>query len=370
VLRTERLSRVLDFVYRAAIEPEVWPQALREISDLVDSSVSGLLVQEKRTGAIPLVAMDPRSPQEPLAEYVAYYGAIDELRRHALRHGVGEVIGDSAPDFLAVVRRSVCYHDFYKKWEMEHFVGGAIVNSESSEGTLVVYRGGSAYSEEQFEAIELLLPHVTRAVEIWSRLRMETAKAGTFGGVLDSVRCGVVLVEHDGRIVWMNQAAREMTSAHDGITIEGSMLKLDSSAADGELRRLIRSVRDGAELTRPVKVSVPRLSGFSPYSITAAPLHREADGLPIEAVAMIVIADPVRRAASAEHYLREHYGLTPAEAAVAAAVADGSSLREVAHRRGISFETARAQLKKSLEKTNTHRQTELAHLILTASLLP
>jgi DNA-binding CsgD family transcriptional regulator len=57
------------------------------------------------------------------------------------------------------------------------------------------------------------------------------------------------------------------------------------------------------------------------------------------------------------------FALTPAEARLAAAVADGRSLESIAESSGVSLTTARNQLKSVLSKTDTHRQSELVALL-------
>ncbi|TPK07044.1 hypothetical protein FJ872_24085 [Mesorhizobium sp. B2-5-9] len=61
--------------------------------------------------------------------------------------------------------------------------------------------------------------------------------------------------------------------------------------------------------------------------------------------------------------LRDLYRLTPAEAAVATAVARGEGLQAVADEVGISLTTVRTHLQHVFEKTETRRQAELVRLI-------
>jgi len=62
--------------------------------------------------------------------------------------------------------------------------------------------------------------------------------------------------------------------------------------------------------------------------------------------------------------LQGRYGLTWAEAALAAALVNGARLSEHATERGIAITTARSQLKCCFRKTSTSRQAELVRLIL------
>ena len=62
--------------------------------------------------------------------------------------------------------------------------------------------------------------------------------------------------------------------------------------------------------------------------------------------------------------LRQIFGLSPQEANVAVLIASGLSLAEIQTTMHLSRETIRNMLKKVFWKTDTHRQAELAVLLL------
>jgi DNA-binding CsgD family transcriptional regulator len=67
------------------------------------------------------------------------------------------------------------------------------------------------------------------------------------------------------------------------------------------------------------------------------------------------------------------FGLTPAEARLAAALVAGASVSEYAEERGIALGTARVQMKQVLAKTSTGRQPELVRQLcssVTSSTFP
>ncbi|MFN3933158.1 MAG: alpha/beta fold hydrolase [Parvibaculum sp.] len=74
----------------------------------------------------------------------------------------------------------------------------------------------------------------------------------------------------------------------------------------------------------------------------------------------IVFVAPDREAASGEaNMYRETFGLTPAEARLAARLKEGLSLKEAAEELGISVNTARNQIKSVFEKLGVNRQSDL-----------
>jgi len=65
-------------------------------------------------------------------------------------------------------------------------------------------------------------------------------------------------------------------------------------------------------------------------------------------------------------FLKNRFGLTPAEARVVLRLVSGDSLRSAAKALGIKYETVRTHLKSVFQKTGTGRQAELVILVIRA----
>lgn len=63
--------------------------------------------------------------------------------------------------------------------------------------------------------------------------------------------------------------------------------------------------------------------------------------------------------------LQARFGLTEAEAGLAAALAAGEALSDYARRRGVRVQTARNQLQSVFQKVGVNRQSELVRRLLT-----
>ncbi|MCW6530220.1 LuxR C-terminal-related transcriptional regulator [Sphingomonas sp. MMSM20] len=81
---------------------------------------------------------------------------------------------------------------------------------------------------------------------------------------------------------------------------------------------------------------------------------------------MIFIADSEAQFGIPEDLFRSLFGLTRAEAAVAALLAKGMSVDEAAGRLGVYVSTVRSHLRSIFSKTGAARQSELVHLIHSA----
>ena len=65
-------------------------------------------------------------------------------------------------------------------------------------------------------------------------------------------------------------------------------------------------------------------------------------------------------------FLKERFGLTPAEARLVLRLVAGDSLRSSAAVLGVGYETARTTLKSVFHKTGTCRQAELVIVVIHA----
>jgi len=102
-----------------------------------------------------------------------------------------------------------------------------------------------------------------------------------------------------------------------------------------------------------------------PLTVLIAP-HRSRFGW-IDVVrprAVLFITDPEANPGVRPQWLREDFGLTPAEAVVAVEILEADGLQAAARRLGISLATAHTHLAHVFDKTGTRRQAELVRLLL------
>ncbi|MGH9353638.1 MAG: helix-turn-helix transcriptional regulator, partial [Terriglobia bacterium] len=109
-----------------------------------------------------------------------------------------------------------------------------------------------------------------------------------------------------------------------------------------------------------------RESGKKPYAILVAPVSRNYPALsPVRPSVCVVITDPESIRALPVQDLRAAFGLTEAEARLAALLATGAELRDAAAELNITYGTARVRLAEIFQKTDTRRQGELVKVLLT-----
>ena len=91
--------------------------------------------------------------------------------------------------------------------------------------------------------------------------------------------------------------------------------------------------------------------------------------LDAEPLGLVIMLQPGMRPAGSATLLRTTFGLTAAEADLAAAIVSGESLRDYGERRGRSLNTVRTHLKAVFAKTGTNRQAELVQKLSGAGIV-
>src|SRR5690606_3801767 len=130
-----------------------------------------------------------------------------------------------------------------------------------------------------------------------------------------------------------------------------AMLSQSGESASENVQR-VAIVRNGQN---PLLLRIQRLSG-------------EMD-LFAHSVGLCVINVPEKQRTAPPHVLKQAFALTEQEAAIAALLCEGHSLREISEATGRSYETVRTHMKSILQKTGTSRQGELIALVAKMKML-
>jgi DNA-binding NarL/FixJ family response regulator len=124
---------------------------------------------------------------------------------------------------------------------------------------------------------------------------------------------------------------------------------------------MVAAAREHTLTPGRLRVQLPRPSGLLALDVLVQPLTPGAHGA---AVAALFITDPDSTPSLTNQILAERFGLTPMEAKVANALAQGLSVKAIAEACRLSTQTTRWYVKQVLAKTGTSRQAEVVCLLL------
>jgi DNA-binding CsgD family transcriptional regulator len=222
-------------------------------------------------------------------------------------------------------------------------------------------------SDAAMRRMQLVMPHMRRAILIGNTINLRDAEAATFIHLLDGLRAGIFLIDADQRMVHANASGRELLE-------EGEIVRI----ADG---KLVANELNGAKM---LEIGIARAAKGGPTSI-GGPLAMALKACTRRAYAahLLPLTAGARRS-SAEHYesvaalivhraelelppphqsFVRRYNLTPAEARVALAIAEVGGIPEVAKALGVGANTVRTHLQRIFSKTDIRRQADLVRLV-------
>ncbi len=247
---------------------------------------------------------------------------------------------------------------------------GVLFREQSLTSMIGAIRGQNArpFDGDDLSLVRTLVPHLQRAVQLRRLIISLESKEKAVSDALDRWSMGVILLDHEGRVLLMNRSAEAMVRKKDGLTVQADGLHASLPHETAALRTLIHGAirTSSGQVSHPGGgVTISRAFAGRPLNLLVTPVVAHT-AVPVEVgtAAMVFVGDPEVREETDEDLLSLFYDLSHAEARVASLLVHGKSVKEVSEGLQVSLNTARTHLKRIFEKTGTRRQAELMRLIL------
>ena len=370
--RATELEEVLSLtgdIYDAALDPARWPETLRKVSQFVGGVATALLSQDAASGTGRFYYSWGDNPEETRV-WLEKYSRLHPILVPMLLLNVGDV--RSASQLIS--REQLYATRFYKEWLSKTGYGDktfAVIEKSAAVLTYLatVHEHRVWADPAPRRRMELLVPHVRRAVAIGDVIQRRKIEAETLADAVDTLSAGVFLIGDAGTVVHANAAARSMLAAGDMLCLQDGALAVRGdrhtrhaliAAIAGAMRddpivnqngvAIPLSAADGDRYVAhvlPLTSGTRRNAGRTSRAGAAVFVHKAALGglLPLEAMA-------------------QQFGLSAAELKVLAVVLEvGGSVTDVAEVLGLSEPTVKTHLRRLFEKTDTRRQADLVRLV-------
>ncbi|MBZ2168093.1 helix-turn-helix transcriptional regulator [Marinobacter sp. F4216] len=259
-----------------------------------------------------------------------------------------------------------------------HDAAGAIVYRDKSYVVFFAMQRSSnrpSFQKEELAEFNVFLPHMSRAARLYTKLSslVDTAPPAE-RAVLQDLNRGILIVDASFRVVFRNAHAGTIIANTANIEINSQGLVSFSSGALARsvmvsLSNAIRASAEGREMPDTI-LSVPDIDRT--ITVTISPLltsriePSEGDH-DHKAGAIVGLYDWSIRPRIDPDILETVFNLTPCEAKVAAMLANGGTLSDIASKTYRTKETVKSHLKSVFRKTNTCRQAELVAILAASS---
>ncbi len=370
--RFDRAEKLLDQIYDAASDNDLWSAVLTEIADLTRSQ-GGMLFGQSLGAQKVYFDFNGRLSEECNRVYQERHMRNDWSMRMEHRPVGQLVFSDDILD-LASLQKTAFFDEVLRPQDLAHNAMMALAAKDDFRAAFNICRSPKvgAFGAEEREILEWLQPHLRRSVSLGFQFETYQALSKVGFNVVDRMSDGVIVFDRSGRIVYSNPAA----DAFGGIggVLDFSRRRTLTVRAKGHDRifsDLLQAVLSGKPAAA---MSIPHSSEGGSLtlvlsSVRGRDLARFSDQRVKDAVAVLLIIDPLKRISVPAGRLREAYGLTGMEAKVALEIASGKTLPDIAKQLDLSRNTVKSHLLKTFGKIGVSRQTELAVLIASIGVL-
>ncbi len=357
-------------IFEAALDPSVRRRALSVVAESLDAAAAVHLVWDKTTERVLSCETAGMLKPEFATLYREHYGLIDPRRKFlegARVEGVFVSHYDFDPsDFKATAFQT----EFLAPQGVVHTLAANLSEIDGEYVQIYVERsaGQPRFSAGDIMEFRRLVRHMASAERLSLRIKTQMANQVMPKLVLDNLSVGTIVTDDVGRVEFANAAAEEMLRVGDGLQRREQRLQAGRAF---ETNGLMAHLRDAAEVQGASgrdggALLVARPSGKRPYAVTVMPLCSPSSSLATKSSgrALLFVADLDHRNEDLTARLMQLFGLSRAEARVAAGIVEGRRLHEIAQESGVRMPTVRSQLRAVLRKIGATRQADMVRIVL------
>ena len=376
----DTFERILEALYEAALDDARWPAASALVEESVGASGNALIVGEGYDDDdlriyFARYLRRSESAQDQAREYFHTYHPHDEgmprLRR--LSHGRLVRVRDVYTE--EELKTSPAFNEGLRSLGSRN---GLYVRFDGPDGLRIVWGVGDPvgvgdWQSAQLGLIERLLPHIHRSILIRQALAAADALGAGLAGLLDNDRIGVVQLDRGGRVLEANAPALEILRRGDGLVDRDGALDAVLPADRSRLRRLVGRALPAVWGEPPGggSMTVQRPTGRARLGVHVSPVgDSEADFGGRRVAALVLLVDPARRPRVDAQRVAKTLGLTPSEGRMAALLAEGRRVGEIAAATGWSVNYVRWLVQQVYRKQGVSGQVELVRQVLAVDALP
>lgn len=366
----EELLDVIGDIYEASYKPHHWEVVMEKICRLTGSKSSVLIIENRKSGR---------------RQIISIYG-ISRILAAAYNAGLGRydntfslmkpVLNDVTVLPLQTLKQNnPAYYQFIlKPADIGHISAAYLHNDEDVRIGLAVHRSlrASEYSDNDTRPMQLMAPHICRAVLIQRELGNARGEVRSMMSLISRIPLGMLLITSCGTVTFCNAVAEYVLGRHPALSLTDHKLQAydrnTQKQLDVALQEVMATVQAHGEQTEVVRtVTFEHPHASFPLVLFIAAVTATDDSLMAadeQRYARVYLSDPGGQMNISAAQLAEIFTLTSAEAKVALCLANGLKLAEIAQHNGTTLETVRSQLKAIFHKLGVNTQQDVIRIIV------
>lgn len=374
-VRERELATALEITplfYTAALRSNLWPEVLEKLAAAMDAIAAQISIADTRSGIQAIASAQHGVPHHiyerwlSIEDHISYdprAAAALNLPNRPLR----EIDLISLEDWHA----SPMYREIFAPGGIGCSMGYmAQLETENLMGVLGVFTadGDPPFSDALVERFGLYVPHFRQAIALAGVYYQQSEYVSAIGAIFDRLRSPIFVTDRFGGHQYCNSAGRRLIESDGGMTMtDGKLQTHDPETTKSLQSKIWEAATAGSESVdnaRENLLLIRRRDDERPLMATISAIgndHQSANPL-AKMLAVVIVIDPKQKIETNPETLQRLYGLTAREAELMTHIGTNSSLRSLANKLGITYETAKTHLKRIYSKTGVSSQAELARL--------
>ncbi|WP_161594540.1 helix-turn-helix transcriptional regulator [Marimonas lutisalis] len=343
-----RILDLVDLCYQALDCADTWQHFVAEACDMFQADACDFTVEDYNSGvatALGSVGFDPGFRVDYDIDFLGENGWIEQLKNLPLGRAFENQM--EPEDF----ENSAYYNEWVRPQGFRHAIGALLDNSgaRAIHFGLLRLRDRDMFERDDARLIDRVLPHMRRVVDLRGRLARIGAAEAAMQHLVESLQMPALLLDEDARLVEANTAAQEFLRAEEEMRVRRGVLRFRDREAELALGHALATaahIELLAESPQRCEIVLRRRDLASPAMIIdVIPLRFGSSHGAQGPLSLVIITDPAASVDDTSAVLSQIWGLTPTEAKLSLALANGESLAAFSARLNMSIGTARWHLK-------------------------
>ena len=373
MIRQDVYERILSSLYDAMLDDTHWPATSALIDEACGITSNCLLVGEGPPDDLRVLTVGlyyrGQRHEDLEREYLEVYHPIDERIPRFRQLPDSHLVHVKDLYTAEELKTSPTYNEILLRSQYQNGLNVRLDGPDTSHiswglGDPVASDG---WGSSEIATIKRLLPHIRQFIRVRQALVRAEAHETTVTALLDNPRIGVLHLDRRGQIIAVNDRARSILRHGDGLSARDGVLLGARKAADRlHLEGLVASALPvGGAIAVSGSMLLGRPSGLPPFVVHVKPVAvPQPDYGARHVAALVLIVEPGSQHRIDPGLVARTLGLTPMESRVAAGLAEGRSVDEMAGAMGNTKHAVYWHLQRIYRKLSISRQAELVRLVL------
>ncbi len=359
--RMRAYSDLIGLVYDGVEEAQPWKTLMCELSQRIGAHDASMVIASPDTPGSYYLVTDNEDPVATGAAHVSGVMSVNILMD--LAQPRASSIDELMPDggFL----RTALYQQFLKPLNILHILGCDVVRNDSLCVKLTIERTREQgpFSGQDKELLELLSPHMQRAIRLREQHMHGSYMQSFFEESMARLAIGCLMLDGRGRLVSMNACAHRLVGSNRVLCVRNGQLRTSSQLEGKSLVKAIdlalAASRNGCRAQRGVGLRLEGSTGVLDVVVKPLIADRTLDSCERPAVIVYLNERGQEGIDLDPAVLVGMYGFTHCESRLSTLLARGITLTEAADQLGVSINTVKTHLRGIYEKLGTNKQSRV-----------